>query len=170
MNKDEQLSRLLRLKRHESPGQDYFAGFLHDFHAHQRLHPAPQGSFARTCDWLTRASQSLRRPALAWTALGAAATAALVLQLRPTANPSGLAAAPADPAPAASWQSRQTPLPAAQTLPGSSSPRLAPPAPGTRRTSDQPQDLRRVIGSPTPSASAMPADPAQPAPQPAAPR
>lgn len=153
MNKDEQLSRLLRLKQHESPGQDYFAGFLHDFHAYQRLHPAPQGLLARSRDWLADARHSLCRPALAWSALGAAATAALVLLLRPPANPSGLAAAPAAPAPTAAWQSRQTPLPAAQTLPVSDSPRLAPPAPGKRRTSDQPQDLRRVIGPATPSAT-----------------
>ncbi len=170
MNKDEQLSRLLRLKRHETPGQDYFAGFLHDFHAYQRLHAAAPnpanpanalGALARSREWWAHASQGLRRPALAWGALGAAASAALLLSLRPPAQPTGLAATPPAP-PAPTWQSRQTPFPAAQTVPVSSAPRLAPPAPGKRRTSEQPQDLPNVIGPATPAAAPSAAEPARP--------
>jgi hypothetical protein len=32
MNKDEQLARLLRLKRYEKPDEAYFEGFLDQFH------------------------------------------------------------------------------------------------------------------------------------------
>lgn len=168
MNKDEQLARLLRLKRHEKPDPDYFEGFLHEFHAYQRKSLATQSVASLWWERLCTGLSALRRPATAWAAVGAYAAIMLLIHAWPvpdhaakttlvlSGQPVGLP--PADPVvppapqpqPFRPWQ---TALPADQTITVSDAPGLKPPAPGKRRTADQPQDLKNVIGPvpPTPA-------------------
>ena len=167
MNKDEQLARLLRLKRHEKPPADYFDGFLDDFHAYQRRSLATQSAAALWCERFCTALSVLRRPAIAWSAAGAYAAVMLLIYAWPAPDhskqttivvagpsPSQPPVSPAGPA-QPSMQSRdarpwQTAVPADQTITVGDTPGLKPPAPGKRRTADQPQELPSIIG-PTPA-------------------
>ena len=161
MNKDEQLARLLRLKRHEKPGADYFDRFLNDFHAYQRKALATQSAASLWWERVCTALSALRRPSTAWAAVGAYAGVMLLIHAWPapdhakqtTVVISGQAPAlpsvPETPAPFTtpdSFRSWQTVVPAEQTMKVSDKPGLKPPAPGKRRTADQPQNLHNVIG------------------------
>lgn len=77
MSPDEKLQGLLRLKRHESPPPGFFDHFLDDLHHHQRRELMNRGSLSilweRVCTWL----DSLKRPAVVWSA--GTAYAALIL-------------------------------------------------------------------------------------------
>ena len=157
MNKDEQLARLLRLKRHEKPEADYFDGFLGEFHAYQRKALATQSAASLWWERVCTALSALRRPSTAWAAVGAYAAVMLLINAWPapdhvkqtTVLISGQAPAiPAVPPPSPtpdSFRSWQTAVPADQTMPVSDTPGLKPPVPGKRRTADQPQDLKNVI-------------------------
>ncbi len=140
MNKDEQLARLLRLKRHETPGEDFFEGFLDDFHAHQRRAIATQSAASLWWERLGTACSALRRPATAWAAAGAYAAVMLLIHAWPApdhaARTTIVISDPSPggtPAPAQRWQ---PPLPSPRSIPVSSNPELVPP-PGKRRTADQ---------------------------------
>ena len=161
MTKDEQLARLLRLKRHEKPGADYFDGFLNDFHAYQRKALATQSAASLWWERVCTALSALRRPSTAWAAVGAYAGVMLLIHAWPapdhakqtTVVISGQAPAlppvPESPAPFTtpdSFRSWQTTVPADQTMNVIDTPGLKPPAPGKRRTADQPQNLQNVIG------------------------
>ena len=177
MNKDEQLARLLRLKRHEKPSEDYFEGFLDDFHAHQRKALATQSAASLWWERVCTACSVLRRPATAWTALGAYAAVMLLIHAWPApdhaarttvviSDSAGAAKTtphgspgPLFPTPGQT-PSHQTAIPVGQTIQVSDGKALIPPATGKRRTPDQPQDLQGVIG---------PADYQPPAPAPSAP-
>ena len=167
MNKDEQLARLLRMKRHEKPPADYFEGFLEEFHACQRKAPAMHSAarlwWAHLCNTLA----ALRSPSTAWAAAGAFATVMVIIAIRPAPDLANLVVSPAPPAlpsatkpqPTASspdlFRSRNAGLPIDQTITVSDSPGLKPPAPGKRRTADQPQNFPNSIG-PAPSAESKP--------------
>lgn len=74
--KDEQLQKLLRMKRLESPGREYFEGFVAEFHRYQRMSlleesRSTESWWGRVIGWV---SVKIERPALV---LGA--TAAVVL-------------------------------------------------------------------------------------------
>lgn len=161
MNKEEQLARLLRLKRHEKPGAEYFEGFLDEFHAYQRKALATQSAGSLWWERFCTSLSALRRPSTAWAAAGAYAGVMLLVHAWPapdhakqtTVVISGQAPAlpptPAVPTPVPGPDTfRQWPaaLPADQTITVSDTPGLKPPAPGKRRTSDQPQNLPGVIG------------------------
>lgn len=161
MNKDEQLARLLRLKRHEKPSEDYFEGFLDDFHAHQRKALATQSAASLWWERVCTACSVLRRPSTAWAALGAYAAVMLLVnawpapdhaarttvvisdQSKPGSPPGNLGPLHSNPAQVPSWQ---TAIPAGQTIQVSDGKALVPPATGKRRTPDQPQDLQGLIG------------------------
>ncbi|MDB6070107.1 MAG: hypothetical protein JWL81_1278 [Verrucomicrobiales bacterium] len=182
MNKDEQLARLLRLKRHEKPSEDYFEGFLDDFHAHQRKAIATQSAASLWWERVCTACSVLRRPSTAWAAVGAYAAVMLLIHAWPTpdhaarttvvisdtsaaakaAPPGNFGPAFPGPGPTSQAPSWQTAIPAGQTMQVSDGPGLAPPVPGKRRTPDQPQDLPGVIGP-----AAYPAAPNSPTPPPA---
>ncbi len=154
MNKDEQLARLLRLKRHEKPDEAYFEGFLGQFHDYQRKAIATQSAAAlfweRVCTMVT----ALRRPSTAWAAAGAYAaimlliyawpapdhavkTTLVISNQGPMVQPGPGNPAPPAPGDAPSWQAT---VPAGQTITVSDGPALQPPASGKRRTIDQPAE------------------------------
>jgi hypothetical protein len=155
MNKDEQLARLLRLKRYEKPDADYFDGFLDRFHAYQRKAIATQSAAFLIWERVCTACSALRRPSTAWAAVGAYAAVMLLIHVWPApdhAAKTTLVISGSPPAPTTqtptpeTFRSWPTTLPAGETIPVSDSPGLKPPAPGKRRTADQPQDLQNVIG------------------------
>ena len=170
MTKEEQLARLLRLKRYEKPDTDYFAGFLDEFHDYQRKAVATQSAASLWWERVCTTFSALRRPSTAWAAVGAYATVMLLIytwpapdHARPTTvvvagDASALPVTPRPPAPSRtpdSFQSWQTAIPAGQTQTVSDTPGLQPPVTGKRRTADQPQDLPKVNGAP-PSAEPPP--------------
>ena len=155
MNKDEQLARLLRLKRHEKPDEDYFDGFLDNFHAYQRKAIATQSAASLIWERVCTACSALRRPSTAWAAAGAYAAVMLLIQVWPAPDHAAKTTlvisgpSPAQPTqtPAPeTFRSWPTALPAEQTIQVSDGPGLKPPAPGKRRTADQAQDVQNVIG------------------------
>ena len=155
MNKDEQLARLLRLKRYEKPDADYFDGFLDSFHAYQRKAIATQSAASLIWERVCTACSALRRPSTAWAAVGAYAAVMLLIHVWPApdhAAKTTLVISGSPPAPTTqtptpeTFRSWPTALPAIETIPVSDSPGLKPPAPGKRRTADQSQDLQNVIG------------------------
>jgi hypothetical protein len=170
MNKDEQLARLLRLKRHEKPDPEYFEGFLEEFHAYQRKSLATQSAASLWWERVVTSLSVLRRPSTAWAAVGAYAAIMLLIHAwpapdhakqttvvisgQPAALPPGDPVVPQVPKPE-TFRSWQTALPADQTMNVSDTPGLKPPVPGKRRTADQPQDLKNVIG-PVPAKETKP--------------
>ncbi len=180
MNKDEQLARLLRLKRHEKPGEDYFEGFLQDFHAYQRKALATQSAASLWWERVGTGLSALKRPSTAWAAVGAYAAVMMLIYVWPAphhggnttlvispnppqasnpSNPSNPSITPA-PMPGAS-QPWQTSIPAGQTINVSETPSLKPPAAGKRRTPDQPLELPGVIGPAVPPTSPPTSTPVQ---------
>ncbi len=162
MNKDEQLARLLRLKRYEKPDADYFDGFLDSFHAYQRKAIATQSTASLIWERVCTACSALRRPSTAWAAVGAYAAVMLLIHVWPAPDHaakttlviSGSPPAPTNQTPTPeAFRSWPTALPAGETIPVSDSPGLKPPAPGKRRTADQSQDLQNVIGPASPEDS-----------------
>lgn len=153
MNKDEQLARLLRLKRYEKPDEAYFEGFLEEFHDYQRKAIATQSAASLLWERVCTMASALRRPSTAWAAAGAYASIMLLIYAWPApdhsarttlviSNPAPMAQpAPGIPSPhpgeAPSWQ---TTVPATQTMTVSDGPPLQPPTSGKRRTIDQPKD------------------------------
>ena len=163
MNKDEQLARLLRLKRHEKPDEEYFGGFLENFHAYQRKAIATHSAASLWWERVCTACSALRRPSTAWAAAGAYAAVMLLIYAWPapdhavkntfviSSQPGNAPGVPVNPVPkpapapagSSSWM---TTVPARQTVTVSDTPSLTPPAPGKRRTADQPKELDSVIG------------------------
>jgi hypothetical protein len=153
MNKDEQLARLLRLKRYEKPDEAYFEGFLDQFHDYQRKAIATQSAASLLWERVCTMAGALRRPSTAWAAAGAYAAIMLLIYAWPTPDHSAkttvvisnqaplVQPAPGNPAPtpgdAPSWQ---TTVPANQTITVSDGPPLQPPTSGKRRTIDQPKE------------------------------
>ncbi len=88
MDKDEQLRRLLRLKRYEQPPEGFAEEFLEKFQRRQRSEIIRRSSLSilweRTQAWL----DGLRRPAVIWSAAGAYAAVMLTLWLLPRPAPS----------------------------------------------------------------------------------
>lgn len=170
MNKDEQLRRLLRLKRHEQPEEGYFEKFLDDFHAHQLKTLATQSITSLWLERVQTALSALRRPVVAWSAVAAYAGVMLLISAWPAPDHAtnnmiinvspGMASNPAP-------SLQETPLPQVQPMPGNNNNNVipagstilatdksgnpAPAAPGRRRTSDQPQDNKDLKNPLTPS-------------------
>lgn len=151
MNKDEQLRRLLRLKRHEQPEEGYFEKFLDDFHAHQLKSLATQSTASLWWERVQTALSALRRPAVAWGAVAAYAGIMLLVHVwpapdhanklpvvivSPNANVPAGAGTPQVPPGLNNWPNSA--IPVGQTMQASDKP--AAEVPGRRRTADQPQD------------------------------
>lgn len=151
MNKDEQLRRLLRLKRHEKPDEGYFGRFLEDFHAHQLKSLATQSPVLLWWERVQTALSAVRRPAVAWGAVAAYAGIMLLVQVWPAPDHASklpaVIVAPNVKAPAPSGTLQVTPgpnnwpnsaIPVGQTMQASDKPAAG--VPGRRRTAEQPQD------------------------------
>lgn len=158
MNQEEKLQRLLRLKRHEKPAEDYFEDFLAEFHRRRRSAATDKspGLFGRMKTGLASAMEMLRRPAVGWGAVTACGVVLMVLSQRPLSSP---APAPSGGgAPAMTASSRDNPaVPSSQALPASETrvvndavPFPSSPPPGKPRTKDQPRDVKNLIGPAVP--------------------
>ena len=81
-DREEQIRRLLRLKRYEHPGEDYFAHFLDEFHARQQKR--------EPVSWLRRVEERLNHlfeeQRWAWPSLAGAALVLLLLVYQPIKN------------------------------------------------------------------------------------
>ena len=153
MNKDEQLARLLRLKRHEKPDEEYFEEFLGNFHAYQRKAITTQSALFLFWERLGTLCSALRRPSITWGAIAAYAGIMLLLYVWPAPNqasttviisnqiagppPNQSVPMPPNAGDAPSWQ---TVVPAGQTMNASDGPPLLTPPPGKPRTTEQRQN------------------------------
>lgn len=172
MNKDEQLRRLLRLKRHEQPEEGYFDKFLDDFHAHQLKSLATQSATSLWLERVQTAFSAIRRPVVAWTAVAAYAGVMILVHAWPapdhaknnmiiSVTPNG-----ENGAPPSSPSLQEAPLPSAPmqlppsgnaipagstTLVTDKSPGPVNSPPGRRRTSEQTQDNHDLKTPITPS-------------------
>ncbi|MES2705097.1 MAG: hypothetical protein V4726_00700 [Verrucomicrobiota bacterium] len=169
MNKDEQLRRLLRLKRHEKPEEGYFEQFLEDFHAHQLKTLATQSAASLWFERVQTAFSAIRRPVVAWSAVAAYAGVMLLIHAWPAPDHAansmiinvspGMASSPGP-------SLKETPLPQVQppmphnTIPAgstvlatdkSSSGGSSDTPPGRRRTTEQTQDNKDLKTPLTPS-------------------
>lgn len=160
MNQEEKLQRLLRLKRHEHPGEGWEEAFLLEF---QRRRASREAAPPRPlAHWKERARavlESLRRPAVAWSLAAACGVFMLLAGAWPQPDHAGhatAAGAPKQPVPAARTNqgtaearplNADTPaIPIDMTVPvGSDGGRLPQPD-GKHRTPEQPRDLRDLIG------------------------
>jgi hypothetical protein len=152
MNKDEQLARLLRLKRHEKPDEEYFETFLENFHAYQRKAITTQSAASLFLERVGTVCSALRRPATAWAAVAAYAGIMILLHLWPAppqsattvlisnqvASQPRLQGAPLPPG-SNSPPAWQVTVPAGQTMNASDGPPPLTPPPGKPRTTEQKQ-------------------------------
>jgi hypothetical protein len=99
MNND--VHKLLRLKRYEHPGPDYFERFLDQFHDRQRAELLRQPAWRLVWERFIDALPGFQVPRLAYASVGAAAVvlSALMLVSRPHQDPPGTALALNDPRP-----------------------------------------------------------------------
>ena len=95
MTPDEQISKLLRLKRHELPPPGYFEDFLQEFQARQRAEVIRRPLWEIAWDRLVSLAPSFQVPRMAYAAIVALAVAAsATIIVRPgTAVPGGALAA-----------------------------------------------------------------------------
>jgi len=95
MTPDEQISKLLRLKRHELPPPGYFEDFLQEFQARQRAELIRRPLWEIAWDRLVSLAPSFQVPRMAYAAIVALAVAAsATIIVRPgTAVPGGALAA-----------------------------------------------------------------------------
>jgi hypothetical protein len=87
MNKEEQLQRLLRLKRHERPDEDFVPEFLTAFQKRQRTDMMQYSARAILWERLCVFIDGLRRPPIIWGSLAAYGIFLLALRVWPTASP-----------------------------------------------------------------------------------
>ncbi len=88
MNKDEQLNRLLRLKRYELPQEDFAAEFLDAFHRRQRSDQLKRSSLSLVWERVVTWLEGLRRPVVLYSLAGAYASLLLLGWLWPSAQSS----------------------------------------------------------------------------------
>lgn len=145
MDKEEQLQKLLRLKRHEQPPEGFAEEFLEKFQRRQRTELVRRSALSilweRSQAWL----EGLRRPVVIWSAAGAYGVLMLSLWLLPRHSPSSgnttaiVFTAPPVNAPTVSHRQGSALINTDGV-----------PAPGKkRRTPDQTQEKESVIGPET---------------------
>lgn len=152
MNKDEQLQRLLRLKRHELPPEGFAEEFLEKFQRRQRSELVRRSTLSIVAERVGAWLDGLRRPAVIWGAVAAYAAVMLTLWLVPRHTPQSNMAMVIGTENSVAPQVSFTPgtAPAASnnstsiTNPASFHDPLPPP--GKRRTTGQPQDKAPIIG------------------------
>ena len=76
MSSEEQISKLLRLKRHEQPPAGYFEDFLRDFQARQRAELIRRPLWEIAWDRISSFAPTFQVPRLAYATIGALAVAA----------------------------------------------------------------------------------------------
>ena len=144
MNKEEQLQRLLRLKRHEQPPEGFAEEFLEEFQRRQRSELVRRSALSILGERLQAWLEGLRRPAVIWGAAGAYAVLMLTLWLLPRPTPQSdvtMIVGTENPATApvdhrinnSGTEPKIVPLPNYQ-------------GPGKRRTTDQEQNKESLIG------------------------
>ncbi|MDB6136607.1 MAG: hypothetical protein JWM59_4850 [Verrucomicrobiales bacterium] len=169
MNKDEQLRRLLRLKRYEKPEEGYFEQFLEDFHTYQRKSLATQSATSLWLERVQTALSAVRRPVVAWSGIAAYAGIMILVHAWPapdhaannviinlgggstasTSSQGGMLETPLPPS--LPGGSKGNFIPAGNTVLTSDKSSPAPAeAPGRRRTAEQSLDTRDLT-SPLPS-------------------
>ena len=147
MDKEDQLLRLLRLKRYEQPPEEFAKEFLEEFQRRQRTDIVRRSALSIVWERLTAWFEGLRRPAVLWTAGLAYAALMLALWLLPRHTPgndmtmivgTGGVQTHAQPqVPEAKTQNVSTaPAPGVLVSPG-----------GKRRTAPQPQEKENIIGT-----------------------
>ena len=143
MTKDEQLQRLLRLKRYEQPPEGFAEEFLEKFQRRQRSEIIRRSTLSIFRERLQAWLDGLRRPAIIWSAAGAYAALMLTLWLLPRhAPPNGstiVIGGTVVTAPQVDYQRGGQNSSQTVTTP-------QPNSPGKRRTTTQDQDKEPVIG------------------------
>ena len=144
MDKDEQLRRLLRLKRFEQPPEGFAEDFLEKFQRRQRSEIVRRSALSILWERIQAWLDGLRRPAIIWSAAGAYALLMLTLWLLPRHSPPGgstlvigntaVTAPPVDYRPGGQDTSHPITTPQADIIPGK------------RRLSTQEQDKAPLIG------------------------
>ncbi|MFZ4774175.1 MAG: hypothetical protein ACOYM3_02350 [Terrimicrobiaceae bacterium] len=90
MSPEEQISKLLKLKRYEQPAPGYFDDFLRDFQARQRAELIRQPLWEIVWDRISSIAPGFQVPRLAYASIVALAVAAsAVIMLKPAAPVSG---------------------------------------------------------------------------------
>jgi len=90
MPPEEQISKLLKLKRYEQPAPGYFDDFLRDFQARQRAELIRQPLWQIAWDRVSSLAEGFQVPRMAYASIIAMAVAAsAVIMLKPTAPSSG---------------------------------------------------------------------------------
>lgn len=89
MTKEEQLQRLLRLKRYEQPPEGFAEEFLEKFQRRQRSEIVRRSTLSIFWERFQAWFDGLRRPAVIWSAAGAYAALMLTLWLLPRHAPPG---------------------------------------------------------------------------------
>ena len=83
MEKNEQLQRLLRLKRHELPPEDFMVDFLDKFQRRQRTEVMQRSALSILWERLQLFVDGLRRPSVIWSAVGAYAVILFLMKTWP---------------------------------------------------------------------------------------
>lgn len=148
MDKNEQLQRLLRLKRHEKPPEGFADEFLESFQRRQRTDIIGRSALSIVRERFLAWSEGLRRPAVLWTAGLAYAGIMLTLWMLPRHSPNsdvtmyvGQQTVNTHPRPAVPAANGRTQ--AVSTAQGNTPVNV----PGKRRTAPQSQEKENIIGT-----------------------
>ena len=162
MNKEEQLQRLLRLKRHEQPPEGFAQEFLEKFQKRQRTELVRRSALSILAERMQAWIEGLRRPLVLWGAAAAYAAVMLTLWLLPRpAAPGGVTmVVTTTPPPGTNVTftpgTAPTVTPAAVGITGRATPIPNAQPPGKRRTASQDQNREPVIGTDEPEPSPAP--------------
>ncbi|MBP7951491.1 MAG: hypothetical protein KA004_17760 [Verrucomicrobiales bacterium] len=162
MTPEEQVQRLLRLKRHERPPEDLCERVLEEFHRRQHREASRRGVFAGFGERIGEILTTLRRPVLGWSAAGACAALAVFLATRP-GEVTGQAQTPAVTQQSSEKRAPVTIAPpvSREVVPVALTPENPPPD-GELKKVLTPEEARKIIGPPEPESVPPAADPQQP--------
>lgn len=147
MDKEEQLQRLLRLKRHEQPPEGFAEEFLAEFQRRQRTDIVRRSALSIVWERLGVWAEGLRRPAVIWSAAGVYAAIMLTLWLLPRHAPrNDMTVVVGTEGVTTTANVGFTPGTQVQPVSTGASGEAAS-IPGKRRTSPQPQDRSNIIGA-----------------------
>lgn len=144
MDKEEQLKRLLRLKRYEQPPEGFAEEFLEKFQRRQRSELVRRSALSILWERLHVWAEGLRRPSFMWGSAGVYAALMLTMWLWPRPVPQGGVTMVLAQDAVVSPQVNRTP--AGNSNVSAPVQPAAPPVPGKRRTKEQPQDTKSLIG------------------------
>jgi len=111
------ISKLLRLKRHEQPPPGYFEGFIHEFHRRQRRELMKRPAWETMWERILSIAPNFRVPQLAYAAIAVLTVSLSTLILtRPATAPLMASARPQESAPAFSLTSSK-PVTISESIP-----------------------------------------------------